>query len=129
MCIGAPAGGINAAVRIAGRLCLNRGYTPIGIHDGFSGLVDDKVRPLIWSDLTNIQVQGGSFLGMNRDHPRPLDYSNIPIHGITEFVDLGQIAFQLQKHKIEALMIIGGFEAFTSTLTLARSRHFSNFYS
>lgn len=43
MCLGAPAGGINTAVRIAGRLCLNRGHTPLGIRNGFSGLANDEI--------------------------------------------------------------------------------------
>jgi 6-phosphofructokinase len=80
------------------------------------------ILALTWPELADIQVKGGSFLGMNREHPRPLAESNLPLHGITDFVDLGTIAFQMQKHKIESLLIIGGFEAFTATLTLARAR-------
>lgn len=122
MCIGAPAGGINTAVRTAGRLCLRRGHVPLGIRNGFSGLVADEISPLTRSELTHIHVQGGSFLGVNRAHPRPLKLSDIPLPGITDFVDLGLIAFQMQKHGIDSLLIIGGFEAFTAALTLSRAR-------
>ncbi|KAI8841755.1 phosphofructokinase-domain-containing protein [Chytridium lagenaria] len=43
---GRPAGGMNAATRIAARLCLNRGHTPLGIRNGFSGLIRDEIQPL-----------------------------------------------------------------------------------
>ncbi|KAJ3227672.1 6-phosphofructokinase, alpha subunit [Clydaea vesicula] len=119
--IGAPAGGMNAAIRVAARLCLNRGNLPIGIRNGFSGLIKDEVAPLSWDEVSGTQVMGGTILGTNRDHPKPLD-NNMVLTGVSDFVDIGLIAFQLQKHKIDALLIIGGFEAFTSTLTLCRGR-------
>ena len=34
---GAPAGGMNAATRIASRLLLNRGHTPVAIRNGWAG--------------------------------------------------------------------------------------------
>lgn len=61
--MGAPAGGMNAATRTAARLCLNRGHIPLGIHNGFSGLIRDEVRPITWKDANGWQTQGGSQLG------------------------------------------------------------------
>jgi 6-phosphofructokinase len=69
---GAPAGGMNAATRVAARLCLNRGHTPLAIRNGFSGLVRDEMKPMNWQDVMGWQVKGGSELGTNRDHPQPL---------------------------------------------------------
>lgn len=112
---------MNAAIRIAARICLNRGHVPLAIRNGFSGLVRDQVSPLTWSDMSGWQVKGGAELGINRDHPRPLD--NLPLPDISSFVELGSIAYHMQKHTIQALLIIGGFEAFTANLTLARARH------
>lgn len=116
---------MNAATRIAARLCLNRGHIPIAIRNGFSGLVKDDVAPLAWSDTVGWQVRGGSELGTNRDHPQPLpDGPKIAPKGDSEgsSVDLGLIAYHLQKHDIQALLIIGGFESFTAQLTLTHAR-------
>lgn len=44
MHIGAPACGMNAAVRSFVRNCIYRGVTVFGIHDGIEGLVAGNVR-------------------------------------------------------------------------------------
>jgi 6-phosphofructokinase len=114
---------MNAATRVAGRLCINRGHVPLGIRNGFSGLVRDEVAPLTWQEMFGWQVKGGSQLRTNRDHPRPLPNGpEISPKGVDDFVDLGQLAFHMQKHNIQALMVIGGFEAYTSLLTLSHAR-------
>ncbi|KAI8921378.1 phosphofructokinase-domain-containing protein [Powellomyces hirtus] len=120
---GAPAGGMNAATRIAARLCLNRGHVPIGIRNGFSGLIKDEVFLFEWHHTIGWQVRGGSELGTNRDHPQPLPGGpKISPKGDGGFVDLGLIAYHLQKHDIQALMIIGGFEGYTAQLTMTHAR-------
>jgi len=124
--IGAPAGGLNAATRTAVRLCLNRGHIPIGIGNGFTGLIKDNVTELSWQDVNGWTTKGGSELGTNRDQPQPLKsfphYSRTVTSAGGTFVDLGLIAFHLQKHNIEALLIMGGFESFSSALTLSHAR-------
>lgn len=120
---GAPAGGMNAATRIAARLCLNRGHVPLAIRNGFSGLVRDEVTPLSWQELVGWQVRGGSELGTNRDHPQPLAGGPaIAPKGTGKMVDLGLIAYSIQKHDIQGLLIIGGFEAYTAQLVLTHAR-------
>ncbi|KAI9208938.1 phosphofructokinase-domain-containing protein [Polychytrium aggregatum] len=122
MHVGAPAGGMNAATRIAARLCLNRGHSCIGIRNGFAGLIRDDIVPLEYRDLHGWQVRGGSELGTSRAHPQPpTDGPKLHVVG-DKFVDLGLIAYHLQKHSIDALLIVGGFEAYTSILTMAISR-------
>lgn len=43
MNVGAPACGVNAAMRAFVRLALTNGYGVMGIHFGFDGLVQDNV--------------------------------------------------------------------------------------
>ncbi|KAL5036354.1 hypothetical protein BDV3_005050 [Batrachochytrium dendrobatidis] len=120
---GAPAGGMNAATRVAASLSLNRGHVPLAIRNGFTGLVNDEVHPFQWQEIVGWQVRGGSELGTNRDHPRPIPGSTkVSPKGIDNFVDMGLIAYHMQKHDIQALMIIGGFEAYTAQLTLTEAR-------
>ncbi|TPX32006.1 6-phosphofructokinase [Synchytrium microbalum] len=122
--VGAPAGGMNPATRTAVRLCLNRGHTPLGIRDGFVGLARGDVQALSWKEVSSWAVAGGSELGTNRAHPKPSVNASLQIRprGVEEWVELGVVAYQLQKHNIQALMIVGGFEAFTSLLTMVASR-------
>lgn len=42
--VGAPAGGMNAAVRSAARVALAHGHKVYGVHDGFEGLSNGSVR-------------------------------------------------------------------------------------
>ncbi|KAI8913669.1 phosphofructokinase domain-containing protein [Gorgonomyces haynaldii] len=121
--VGAPAGGMNAATRTAARLCIARGHTPVAIKNGFSGLLRGELQELKWGSMIGWQTRGGSELGCNRDHPKPLPGSRIPLgKGIEDYVDLGMIAYALQKHKIQSLILVGGFEAFSSQLVLTTSR-------
>jgi len=106
MHIGAPAGGMNTATRIATLLALNKGHTPLAIYNGFAGLVNGDIKPLNWMDVHQWNARGGSELGTNRAQP----------------TDLGLVAYQLQNHNIQSLIIIGGFEAYTSIYTLYNNR-------
>ncbi len=112
--VGAPCGGMNTANRAVVHYCLNRGHVIKGIFNGFSGLLADDVRQLKWSDVDGWVSQGGSELGTNR---------HVPEDDSIGGESLGKTAMKLQEHRIEALVLIGGFEAFTALLQLSRSRH------
>ncbi|RIA92061.1 6-phosphofructokinase [Glomus cerebriforme] len=107
--IGAPAGGMNSATRAAVRYALNHGHIPVAIYNGFDGLLQDNLRELSWIDVDGWAGKGGSELGTNKIN-------------ISE-LDVGMIAYQLQKHRINSLLLIGGFEAYTSLIELNRSRN------
>ena len=93
--IGAPACGMNAAVRSFVRNCIYRGDTVYGIHDGIVGLVEGNIHALGWSDVTVWVGQGGAFLGIKRTLPD----GKFP-----------EIAARLRQFNIQALLVIGGFE-------------------
>lgn len=105
--VGAPAGGMNAATRTAARYCLARGHTPLGIYNGWPGLLEDNVSELSWLRVDQWTTRGGSELGTNRKQPE---------------MDLEGVAYKLEEHRIDALLVIGGFEAFASLLTLEKAR-------
>lgn len=46
MHIGAPACGMNAAVRSFVRNCIYRGDTVLGIHDGIEGLIAGNIKTM-----------------------------------------------------------------------------------
>ncbi|ORY46084.1 6-phosphofructokinase [Rhizoclosmatium globosum] len=101
------------------------GHTPLAIRNGFSGLCRSEVSEITWQQVIGWQSKGGSELGTNRDHPQPIPGTNVPDLSdayASSYLDCGQIAYSLQKHNIQALMIIGGFEAYTSLVTLHAAR-------
>jgi len=100
---------MNAATRAATRYCIRQGHTPLAIGNGFRGLLDDHVYELSWLGVDTWMVRGGSELGTNRALPD---------------IDLGGVAAKFQEHNINALMIIGGFEAFNSLLILEGGRQY-----
>lgn len=48
MHIGAPACGMNAAVRSFVRNCIYRGDTVFGVHDGIEGLIAGNIKEMGW---------------------------------------------------------------------------------
>lgn len=48
MNVGAPAAGMNAAVRSTVRIGLIHGHRMLGVHDGFEGLAFGMVRGMGW---------------------------------------------------------------------------------
>jgi 6-phosphofructokinase 1 len=105
---------MNAATRTAVRYCLAHGHTPLAIQNGFKGLLDDLVFPLSWLRVDSWMTRGGSELGTNRATPDD---------------DLGDIASKFQKHGIDGLLLIGGFEAFTALKSMEEARkHYPQFH-
>jgi len=105
---------MNAATRAATRYCIRQGHTPLAIQNGFRGLLEDNVIELTWLGVDNWMARGGSELGTNRVLPD---------------IDLGGVATKFQEHKIHALMMIGGFEAFNALLILEKGRqHYPAFH-
>ncbi|KAI4885099.1 hypothetical protein NFI96_015744 [Prochilodus magdalenae] len=64
--VGAPAAGMNAAVRSAVRVGLAQGLRVYTINDGFEGLAKGMVTEVHWHDVAGWTGQGGSLLGTKR---------------------------------------------------------------
>lgn len=109
MHMGAPAGGMDAATRTAVRYALNRGHRPLLVYNGFSGLVRGTIEEATWIGVDGWTSHGGSDLGTNRSVPG-------------EDIDMGMVAYQIQKNNIQSLMIIGGFEGFRALIQLRKAR-------
>lgn len=105
---GAPAPGMNTAVRATVRLGLDRGHDVFGIFHGFQGLIDGDIRPLDWMSVNGWAIRGGAELGTNRKKP-----------SASEFY---AIARNLEEHNIEGLMIIGGWSGYEAAVDLFRMR-------
>uniref|UniRef100_H3C7Q4 ATP-dependent 6-phosphofructokinase n=1 Tax=Tetraodon nigroviridis TaxID=99883 RepID=H3C7Q4_TETNG len=105
--VGAPAAGMNAAVRSAVRVGISEGHKMFAVSDGFEGFYKGQIKEIKWADVGGWTGQGGSLLGTKRTLP-------------AKHVD--KIAAQMRQHNINALLIIGGFEGFLSLLELLTAR-------
>uniref|UniRef100_A0A8B9KKL1 6-phosphofructokinase n=1 Tax=Astyanax mexicanus TaxID=7994 RepID=A0A8B9KKL1_ASTMX len=105
--VGAPAAGMNAAVRSAVRVGISEGHKMFAINDGFEGFYKGQIREIKWGDVGGWTGQGGSLLGTKRTLP-------------AKHVD--KIAEQIRKYNLNALLIIGGFEAYLGIMELLAAR-------
>ncbi|XP_057680132.1 ATP-dependent 6-phosphofructokinase, platelet type isoform X4 [Corythoichthys intestinalis] len=105
--VGAPAAGMNAAVRSAVRVGISEGHKMFAVSDGFEGFYKGQIKEIKWADVGGWTGQGGSLLGTKRTLPAK---------------HVEKIAEQMRAHNINALLVIGGFEAFLSLLELLTAR-------
>uniref|UniRef100_A0A672KEA1 Phosphofructokinase, platelet n=1 Tax=Sinocyclocheilus grahami TaxID=75366 RepID=A0A672KEA1_SINGR len=105
--VGAPAAGMNAAVRSAVRVGISEGHKMFAVSDGFEGFYKGQIKEIKWADVGGWTGQGGSLLGTKRTLP-------------AKHID--KIAEQMQKYNINALLVIGGFEAFLGIMELLAAR-------
>ncbi|KAJ4266451.1 6-phosphofructokinase, alpha subunit [Fusarium torreyae] len=113
--VGAPAGGMNAAVRAAVAYCLSKGHEPMAIHNGFAGFARHHgdnpigaVRPFDWLEVDGWASKGGSEIGTNRELPGESG--------------MERIANLIEEYHFDALFIVGGFEAFHSISQMRKAR-------
>jgi 6-phosphofructokinase 1 len=105
---GAPAPGMNTAARAAVRLGLDQGHVMLGIKNGFEGLAKGEVEEMRWMSVSGWASLGGSVLGTSRLIPQGSD--------------LYAIARVIEDQKIEALLVIGGWNGYEAVHTMLSSR-------
>jgi len=101
---GGDAPGMNAALRAVVRTAAYHKAECVGIQQGYQGLIDNKVRVMNARSVNNIINKGGTVL----KSARCLEFRT---------KEGRQTAFKtVQKHGIEALVIIGGDGSFTGAM-------------
>jgi 6-phosphofructokinase 1 len=101
---GGDAPGMNAALRAVVRTAAFHSVECVGIYQGYQGLVDDKVENLNARSVNNIINKGGTVL----QSARCLEFRT---------KEGRKTAFEtIQKHGIEALVVIGGDGSFTGAM-------------
>ena len=106
---GGPAPGMNTALRAAVRLGLDRGYSMLAVSRGFRGLRDGTIREIDWMDVSGLAWTGGAELGTNRWVPTN--------------ADLPQIAEQFAAHRIDGVLMAGGWSGYAAAHALHTARH------
>jgi 6-phosphofructokinase 1 len=108
---GGPAPGMNTAVRVAVRLGADRGHTMVAAHNGFRGLRDGDVHEMDWMSVSGWVSWGGAELGTTRYIP--------------DEEGIGRIAEQVAAHRLDGLLVIGGWAGYRAAHSLhtARATH------
>jgi phosphofructokinase-like protein len=102
--------GLNAVIRIVTKAAiLKLGIDVLGIEEGFLGLIEDRVRPLRYDDVSNILTVGGTILGTsNRADPARFctgyDPDGRPV--LADVTD--RVLATIERHDIDLLICIGG---------------------
>lgn len=98
--------GMNAAIRSVVRCAIANGMEVAGIMRGYQGLIDDEIIPLGHRSVSNIINRGGTILKTARSKE-----FNTP-EGEKKAVQT------LQKHNIDALIVVGGDGSYRGALAL-----------
>lgn len=104
--VGNPCAGMSAAIRSLVRTVIHNGGSVMAVIDGIDGLLADKVQNVGWADVNEWVGRVGSKLGSGFT---PANKNNMP-----------QIVKKLSEYK--ALIVIGGFHAFTTVCLLAKEK-------
>jgi len=109
---GGDAPGMNAAIRASVRMGIYRQLEVFGIFQGYQGLIDNKIEQLSLGSMSNIIQRGGTILKTGRcpDFLKP------------EF--RLKAVENLRKHKIQALVCIGGDGSFRGAHALWMEHNF-----
>lgn len=105
---GGDAPGMNGAIRAIVRVGIKRGFEVYGIHDGYSGLVEGKIKKLGYSDVSEILAKGGTILGSSR----------LPEFKLDEVQN--KAIENLKKFNIDSLVVIGGDGSYRGALALSK---------
>ena len=104
---GGDSPGMNAAVRAIVKTCLFYNIVPVGIRDGYKGMVQKDLFEMAYADVDNIIHTGGTILGSSR---------------CLEFLDKSTRSLaidNLKENKIDGLIVIGGDGTFTGATVLS----------
>jgi len=98
---GGDSPGMNAAIRAVVRTGIWEGFDMYGIYRGYEGMIDGQIEPLYSHSVSNIIQRGGTILKTARSKRFMTPEGRQQAFG------------NLEKHKINALVAIGGNGTFT----------------
>jgi 6-phosphofructokinase 1 len=105
---GALAPGMNTAVKTAVRLGISRGFTVMGVPDGFVGLASQEISELTWRYVDGWNQEGGAALGTRRHVPT--------------VEELYAISRNLESAEISGLVVVGGWTAYEAVRLMNEER-------
>ena len=100
--------GLNAVVRAVTKTAIHKyDLSVVGIYDGFLGLIEKRMQPLAWSDVSNILTEGGTILGTS-NKANPSKYP-VTMEGKDHIMDVRDNCVRhIEEMGIDAIIAIGG---------------------
>jgi len=105
---GGDSPGMNAAVRSVVRIALSRGLEVMGIYRGYSGLIEEEIKPLNHRSVSNIISRGGTILKTSRCEEFRTKEGQ------------GKAVETIKRNKIDGLVVIGGDGSYHGVQALSR---------
>ena len=105
---GGDAPGMNACLRAVVRTALFHNLEMLGFRHGYEGLINDEHLPLTHKSVANIIQRGGTLLKTSRSERFKTEEG------------LLLAAHNLQKNKVDALVVIGGDGTFAGAIALSK---------
>ncbi|MFW2380870.1 MAG: 6-phosphofructokinase [Acidimicrobiales bacterium] len=99
---GGPAPGMNTAIRVASRIGIEMGHEVLAVKRGFRGLSRGTIEEMEWMTVSSWVGRGGAELGTSRSVADP--------------EMLADVAAQVEAHKIDGILMIGGWAGYQSAL-------------
>lgn len=99
---------MNTAVLTAVRIGLDQGHIMLGVSDGFRGLVAGRLKEMDWMSVGGWATMGGAELGTNRK--------------VLSGTDFYAIARTIEEHKIDAILMIGGWSGYQAIYDMYQKR-------
>ena len=104
---GGDAPGMNAAIKAVTCAAIDKGVEVVGILGGYSGLINDKIRPLSKLDVSDIASKGGTMLYSDRCDEFKYE------EGMQKAIAT------CKKHNIDGIVAIGGDGTFRGATDLS----------
>jgi len=95
VCSGGDSSGMNAALKRFVEYCIRKETEPWFVHDGYEGLIDDRIEKADYALVAGIITRGGTKIGSARskrfmeEHYRKQAVANLHARGIGSLVVLG----------------------------------------
>jgi phosphofructokinase-like protein len=101
--------GLNAVIRSITLSALNRGVEVMGIRDGYLGLIEDRMEPLLEETVEDILLRGGTILGTsNKANPSKFVVGKHP-DGSPLFGNvIDRCLATIERRRLDALLLVGG---------------------
>jgi ATP-dependent phosphofructokinase / diphosphate-dependent phosphofructokinase len=108
--------GLNAVIRAVARRSLDRGYSVIGVREGWRGLVEGRFHDLGPREISGILPRGGTIIGTSRTNPYTTDdgvervLANLGQRGLDALVAIGgedTLGVAARLHEEHGLPVVG----------------------
>jgi len=109
--------GLNAVVRAVTKGAIRANIPVLGIEDGFLGLIQNRVRPLAYDDVSNILTAGGTILGTSNKANPTRFATGKNSDGTPRIENVSDRCVKtLRQHELSTIVVIGG----DGSMTVAR---------